>query len=73
MCSQCKSKFHYRCTDLPPYQIVRFKTQGYRKYICERCVDTPEDLPDKCRKGNQHKYDLMNPENINMLQREIDE
>ena len=73
MCSQCKSKFHYRCTDLPPYQIVRFKTQGYRKYICERCVDTPEDLPDKCRKGNQHEYDLKNPENINMLQREIDE
>ena len=37
MCSQSKSKFHYRCTDLRPYQIVRFKTQGYRKYICERC------------------------------------
>ena len=71
-CSQCKSNFHYRCTDLPPYQIVRFKIQGYRKYNCESCVDIPKDLPDKCRKRNQHD-DIENNENINILKIETNE
>ena len=52
-CSQCKAKFHYRCTDLPPYQTARFMVQGYRKYTCEGCVDAPKDLPEKCRRDTR--------------------
>ena len=52
-CSQCKAKFHYRCTDLLPYQIARFMVQGYRKYTCEGCGDIPKDLPEKCRRDTR--------------------
>ena len=46
-CSQCS------CTDLPPYQIVRFMLQGYRKYPCEGCVDILKDLPENCRRDTR--------------------
>ena len=83
-CSQCKSNFHYRCTDLPPYQITRFNVPGYRKYHCEGCVDIPKDLPGKCRIDTRKTLDMkqnLNPhgeyneniESFDTLKREIDE
>ena len=61
-CSQCNSKFHYRCTDLPSYQIARFQVQGYRKYHCAGCVVLPKDLPGKCRneKRTSDTLDIVN-------------
>ena len=29
-CSKCKKLTHYRCTQLPPYQIALFMRKGYR-------------------------------------------
>ena len=79
-CSQCKSKFHYRCTDLPPYQIARFMMQGYRKYTCEGCVDIPKDLPNKCRRDTRITLrtkhcegDIEKDNIVEILKRDVDE
>ena len=37
-CAECKRLVHYRCTELPPYQVQLFLTKGYRKFICVNCV-----------------------------------
>ena len=42
--TKCKSKYHYRCTELPDYQISMFLSSGYRKYICSLCVDISEKM-----------------------------
>ena len=43
-CTNCKRLVHYRCTQLPSYQIQRFLTKGYRSFMCKNCVETPEYL-----------------------------
>ena len=48
-CSCCKHKHHYRCSDLPPYQIVRFNLQGYRKFYCVNCVVVPDNIRNACQ------------------------
>ena len=45
-CVECKLLVHYRCTQLPLYQIQLFLTKGYRKYICLNCVKVPTYLLD---------------------------
>ena len=45
-CAKCKLLVHYRCTQLPLYQIQLFLTKGYRKYICLNCVEVPTYLLD---------------------------
>ena len=45
-CAECKLLVHYRCTQLPLYQIQLFLTKGYRKYICLNCVEVPTYLLD---------------------------
>ena len=47
-CSQCNSRFHYRCTDLPPYQVTQFISKGYQKYQCASCIIIPDNLLQKC-------------------------
>ena len=41
-CIKCKKLFHYRCTNLPTYQIAHFLTTNYRRYICINCTKIPE-------------------------------
>ena len=54
VCSNCKSKFHYCCTDLPAYQIAQFVlVKSYRKFLCVSCVKIPEDLLLKCTHQNE--------------------
>ena len=43
-CKECRRLVHYRCTNLPLYQIERFLTKGYSRYICINCVVVPEYL-----------------------------
>ena len=43
-CWKCKGKFHYHCTELPPYQIVQFISISYAKYLCKSCVEIPDGL-----------------------------
>ena len=45
-CAECKLLVHYRCTQLPLYQIQLFLTKGYRKYICLNWVEVPTYLLD---------------------------
>ena len=35
VCKSCKVKYHYSCSDIPPYQIAQFVlVSSYRKYQC---------------------------------------
>ena len=49
-CGKCKTKLHYSCTGLLPYQIALFLSSGYRKFVCERCANVPEELSLQCTK-----------------------
>ena len=58
VCSNCKSKFHYFCTNLPAYQIAQFVlVKSYRKYMCVSCVRIPEDLSLKCARGIEAEFE----------------
>lgn len=38
ICGECGSHVHLACTQLPGYQIHRFRTAArYRKFVCEKC------------------------------------
>ena len=43
-CEKCDRLVHYRCTQLPLYQIQRFLTKGFRKYICANCITIQPSL-----------------------------
>ena len=43
-CNNCQRLVHYKCTELPLYQLNQFLTRGYRNFICVNCV--PEHLHD---------------------------
>ena len=45
-CTKCKYLFHYRCTELPTYQIAHFLTTNYRRYICINCTKVPDYVAD---------------------------
>ena len=49
-CGKCKTKWHYSCTGLHPYQIALFLSSDYRKFVCERCTNVPEELSLQCTK-----------------------
>ena len=55
-CDRCKASIHLRCSDLPSYMLLRFKT-SQAGYVCRTCVlveGDPESL-----KENQEKIDLI--------------
>ena len=43
-CAECHRLLHYKCTQLPKFQVQLFLTKGYRKFICVNCVEIPEYL-----------------------------
>ena len=43
-CKSCAGMYHYRCTDLPLYEIARYLGPGRRVYECALCVKVPEKL-----------------------------
>ena len=43
-CNTCKRRVHYRCSELPPYQIYQFTTKNYRNFVCKNCTIIPEHL-----------------------------
>ena len=46
-CRQCDKHYHYKCTNLPTYQIgifVKKELDGENTYICEKCVDIPDEV-----------------------------
>ena len=50
-CKTCGRRVHYRCTELPPYQIQRFMTKGQQKFICVSCIIVAEYIQD-CMLGS---------------------
>jgi hypothetical protein len=42
-CSSCGCLVHFACTNLPPYQLYKYKTTA-SKFSCEICVNTPEQF-----------------------------
>ena len=68
-CIKCKKLFHYRCTNLPTYQIAHFLTTNYRRYICINCTKIPEYVtgvmkdhapPPTIRKTSRENTDVSN-------------
>ena len=53
-CKECRRLIHYRCTKLPLYQIERFLTKGYSRYICINCVVVSEYLKDVVPNSSSH-------------------
>ena len=49
-CKQCDKYTHFSCTRLPPVQLQRFMTRGYKRYICDNCYKAPvhEDYANNC-------------------------
>ena len=45
-CKKCSRKIHYRCTQLPAYQIQVYLKYKSIKYICQACVKPTENLID---------------------------
>ena len=45
-CTECKRLVHYRCAQLPFYQIQLFLTKCYHKFLCLNCVEVPNYLLD---------------------------
>ena len=43
-CAICLRHVHYRCTQLPVFQIQLFLTKKYRKFMCGNCVQVPDYL-----------------------------
>lgn len=39
-CDKCEGVFHFSCTGLPPYEVVKYvkKNKFKRNYICEACI-----------------------------------
>ena len=42
-CQACKYWVHYRCSDLPEYQLYLYESTQ-RRYTCKICVDIDEDF-----------------------------
>ena len=45
-CSVCQRLLHYRCTELPLYQLQHFMTKSYRKFVCTNCTTVEQWLID---------------------------
>ena len=52
-CKSCDKVYHYRCTNLPLYEIARYLGPGRRSYECASCVRVPEKLKDYRMKRGQ--------------------
>ena len=40
-CKDCENYTHYACTRLPPTQLQKFMTKGYKRYSCDNCYEMP--------------------------------
>ena len=44
VCADCKRSVHYRCTQLPAYQIQAYIVKKKRNYYCSNCIVVPAEL-----------------------------
>ena len=69
-CSRCLELLHFRCSDLPVYMLLRYKT-SQAKYICRGCV-LGEGDPESLNKASQDIEALMNLEEKTVKAAEAD-
>ena len=74
-CVKCKRLVHFVCTKLPLYQLRLFFTRNYRSFVCENCVEIPEEFRTNYSNQeesivNQYKREVKACENIIMVQKE---
>ena len=43
-CKPCGKYTHFACTRLPPSQLQRFMTKGYKRYVCEGCYSKDHEV-----------------------------
>ena len=60
-CGTCKRLVHYRCTQLPLYQLQLFVTKYYRGYKCVNCIDVQKYLADLLpeQEAEQNHYKIL--------------
>ena len=50
-CSDCQGYLHYRCSNLPGYQVLNYSKTN-RKFTCKRCTNNDHKmLKEGCIKG----------------------
>ena len=77
-CADCKNYYHYRCTQLPPYQIQAFiEKRIKRHYYCQNCIIVPakiERLVNQTTKEQQEikrlRRDIKRCENLTRVSEE---
>ena len=47
-CHNCGGLVHFQCSSLPPYMVYTLSTST-KRFVCEKCVDIPENFMEKKR------------------------
>ena len=77
-CCECTRSVHYRCTQLPAYQIQAFLEKRIKRHFhCSNCIFVPEELQrivnpisKKQQEINQLKREIKRCENITKISEE---
>ena len=60
-CEKCQGKVHYKCSELPVYELYQKTKDKRKKYVCDMCSDIPEDrlleLQEACKDPNNSVND----------------
>ena len=70
-CKACARFVHYRCTNLPIYQIQRFMTKGQQKFICVNCITVGAYIQEKMLGSNVQIVGKPDGEEISTLKEQI--
>ena len=70
-CAECKRLVHYKCTQLPVYQVQLFLTKGYRKFICVNCIDVPKYLMEILADNQARETSNKDKGELSRLKREV--
>lgn len=69
-CAKCLRKVHYRCTQLPAYQIQAIITTRLNKYLCQNCIQPTNELKEMIP-TKQRSIPIFAVKEIDRLKREI--
>ena len=70
-CSKCNRCIHFRCSQLPPYQIQFFianRRRNMTSFCCINCTDVSKDVTDLCKENKTQDLQLR----IQTLERDVE-
>ena len=70
-CSKCNRSVHFRCSQLPPYQIQFFianRRRNMTSFCCINCTDVSKDVTDLCKENKTQDLLLR----IQTLERDVE-